>query len=173
MPCTRSLHFQRSVDGKLDMIVHMRSNDVLWGFSAVNVFNFTLMQEYLSHILDMPLGSYYHVADNFHFYENYRETIEAIAAADPSGLDTDFQYASSKHISFDQLDYLFDRLLDVEHLARVDKNVYQIVNFEHNDLFEDWSRVFRFYWNQKSALNVNLSPCIHPQLQKIFKLNFN
>jgi thymidylate synthase len=38
-PCCRSLQFLVN-NGKLDCILTIRSNDILWGFSAVNVFNF-------------------------------------------------------------------------------------------------------------------------------------
>ena len=69
-PCTRSLHFMIN-DGVLDLYTHMRSNDLWWGFSAVNVPNFTLMQEYLSMILGVEMGAYYHIADNFHVYEPF------------------------------------------------------------------------------------------------------
>ena len=48
----------------------MRSNDMLWGASAVNIFNFTFMQEYFAAMLNMEIGSYFHIANNFHFYED-------------------------------------------------------------------------------------------------------
>ena len=43
-PCTSNLHFYINTVGELDLIVHMRSNDLIWGLSAVNVFNFTFIQ---------------------------------------------------------------------------------------------------------------------------------
>lgn len=69
-PCTRSLHFMMR-DGKLNCYTHMRSNDILWGFSAVNVSNFAFMQEYVASVLGVPIGSYYHLVDNFHVYEEF------------------------------------------------------------------------------------------------------
>lgn len=68
-PCTRSLHFM-VVNGRLNCYVTMRSNDIINGFSAVNVFNFTFMQEYISYLTGIPMGKYYHIAHNLHVYEN-------------------------------------------------------------------------------------------------------
>lgn len=81
IPCTRLLHFQKDAkDGKLNLTVFMRSNDFLWGASAVNIFNFTFMQEYFSAILGFDVGSYYHIANNFHYYEDKKDMIEALAS---------------------------------------------------------------------------------------------
>ena len=80
IPCTRLLHFTKNaITGKLDLTVFMRSNDMLWGASAVNVFNFTFIQEYFAAILGMEIGSYYHIANNFHYYEDKRSMLESIA----------------------------------------------------------------------------------------------
>lgn len=78
IPCTRSLHFM-IVDGKLNLYVWMRSNDFIWGAQAVNIPNFTLMQQYVAKILNVPMGSYFHVVDNFHFYESSKELVETLA----------------------------------------------------------------------------------------------
>ena len=79
-PCTRSIHFM-VVNGKMNCYVDMRSNDLIWGFSAVNVFNFTLMQEYVAAMVGVPVGAYFHKADNLHIYEGSLPMITDIIAA--------------------------------------------------------------------------------------------
>lgn len=37
----------------------MRSNDIIWGASAVNIFNYTFMQEYMATILGLGVGNYF------------------------------------------------------------------------------------------------------------------
>src|SRR5690606_17999250 len=59
IPCCRLIQFM-IVDGKLDMTVYFRSNDILFGLQQVNVFNNTFIQEMLSYILGVPVGNYYH-----------------------------------------------------------------------------------------------------------------
>ena len=109
IPCTRSLHFM-IVDGKLNLYTYMRSNDGIFGFSAVNLYNFTLMQQYVAKILGVPIGSYWHIADNFHYYENKKELVETLASVDlekaksyDSFLHNDY---NDKISSLDELDIL-------------------------------------------------------------------
>lgn len=78
-PCTRSLQFLRDSEGKLNLYVHMRSNDFLWGATGVNMFNYMFMLEYFSMILGYEVGSYYHLVNNLHYYEDTRERIESFS----------------------------------------------------------------------------------------------
>ena len=80
IPCTREVHFiKQSSSNKLDIIVKMRSNDMIWGASAVNIFNYTFMQEYMAAILGLEVGNYYHFADNFHYYDRHKEMVEQLS----------------------------------------------------------------------------------------------
>lgn len=80
IPCTRELHFiKQPGTNKLNLIVKMRSNDLIWGASAVNIFNYTFMQEYVSAILGLEIGNYYHLADNLHYYERHDKMVHQLA----------------------------------------------------------------------------------------------
>lgn len=65
--CTLSLQFFIR-EGKLDMVVNMRSNDIIWGFTY-DVFNFTSLQELMANELNVEVGTYYHNAASMHIYE--------------------------------------------------------------------------------------------------------
>ena len=74
-PCTQTLHFiPRS--GHLDLDIHIRSNDILWGLTGVNIFEFTVMQELVAHMVALPVGRYYHIADSLHYYTDYQKRME-------------------------------------------------------------------------------------------------
>jgi hypothetical protein len=62
--------------GKLDLIVFIRSNDILWGLSGVNVFEFTVLQELVSSATNIPLGTYYHVANSLHYYSEFQKRFD-------------------------------------------------------------------------------------------------
>lgn len=66
--CTLTLQFLIR-NGKLNMIVNMRSNDVVYGFTY-DVFCFTAMQELMAEELGVKLGCYYHNAASLHIYLN-------------------------------------------------------------------------------------------------------
>ena len=77
-PCSRSLQFM-VVGGKLDLTLYMRSNDIVFGMSGVNVFNFTFMLEYIANILGVPVGKYYHISNNLHAYVEFMDKVCCVA----------------------------------------------------------------------------------------------
>src|SRR5215813_13345269 len=80
VPCCCSLQFLLR-DGKLNLIAHMRSNDLFTGF-WYDVFFFTMLQELLARELNVPLGWYQHFAGSFHLYEKDYPAAERILTED-------------------------------------------------------------------------------------------
>ena len=69
-PCNNWIHFMVR-DGKLNCEVVVRSNDLLWGFSAINMYEWTVLQELIAGHLDIPVGRYIHYTSSMHLYENH------------------------------------------------------------------------------------------------------
>ena len=67
-PCTYAVQFT-IVQGKLDMCVTMRSNDLWYGFCN-DQYCFSMLQQLVASRLDLPVGVYYHFAHNMHLYNN-------------------------------------------------------------------------------------------------------
>lgn len=139
VPCTRMLHFMRdSSDNNLNLIVTMRSNDMLWGASAVNIFNYTFMQEYFASMLNMNVGSYFHIANNFHFYEDYLDKVKRIADSD---LVEDIPYTYNKSFkNLNEFDELVKTLSNEEAKMRLTGDKYRYYEFE-DPFFRDWYNV--------------------------------
>lgn len=79
--CTMYLNFWIR-DNKLNMKVQMRSNDIFYGLSYDAPF-FAFIQQSMWHWLrtsypELGLGTYYHCADNIHYYERHFELAEKI-----------------------------------------------------------------------------------------------
>jgi len=66
VPCTLSLQFLIR-QKRLHCIASMRSNDIVWGLTY-DVFNFTMIQEYVARQLGVKLGDYHHNAGSLHLY---------------------------------------------------------------------------------------------------------
>lgn len=84
-PCTCSINF-RIRDDKLNMTVHMRSMDAIYGagndfptFSFVHEMMLRSLQQYYP---DLKYGIYHHSADSFHVYEKHFDMLENILAGD-------------------------------------------------------------------------------------------
>ena len=67
-PCTYAVQFT-IVNGRLDMCVTMRSNDLWYGFCN-DQYQFSKLQEMASKHLKIETGVYYHFAHNMHLYNN-------------------------------------------------------------------------------------------------------
>lgn len=77
-PCTMTLVF-RVHDDKLNLTTFMRSNDLIFGFSGVNYFIFTCLQELVSSITEISLGRYCHHPVSFHVYDWKKDQAENIS----------------------------------------------------------------------------------------------
>jgi thymidylate synthase len=67
-PCTYAVQFT-ILNGKLNMCVVMRSNDLWYGFCN-DQYCFSELQKYVAERVDMPVGTYYHFAHNLHLYND-------------------------------------------------------------------------------------------------------
>lgn len=162
-PCCRSIQFQ-VVDGKLDCTLYIRSNDLVWGFSAVNVFNFTLMQEYVAGILNIPIGRYYHFVNNLHFYKDKIDLIQSVSELNEDDFISEFNYFSynNNDLTLKEFDSEINDLFYKEKFYRENKIDIPFRNESNFDLFKDWELIFRKKWLGDNSLFIN------PYLNKLY-----
>lgn len=84
-PCNTHIYFSINPDGRLDMSVCNRSNDVIWGAYGANAVHMSVLQEVVAAGVGVPVGRYWQISNNFH---GYRDTMDPLAdladqAADP------------------------------------------------------------------------------------------
>lgn len=159
-PCTRLLHFQKQPKtNKLNLTVYMRSNDLVWGASAVNVFNFTFMLEYFAQILGLEIGEYFHIANNFHYYEKFENVVQSISNI-KNVTDSQFKYSKSFH-NLLEFDGEINLLKGEEEKLRKGKYA-DLIDFK-DGFFNDWYKVFYVFNTRKKATFSN------PILNQLFK----
>ena len=78
IPCTTTLQFLLR-GGKLTMITTMRSNDIILGM-PYDVFNFTMIHEWMACRLGVELGDYIHFAGSLHYYGSDEAKLREIIA---------------------------------------------------------------------------------------------
>lgn len=66
-PCNTHVYFDAR-DGRLNMTVCCRSNDIWWGAYGANAVHFSMLQEYLAIQVGVPIGVYRQFSNNFHLY---------------------------------------------------------------------------------------------------------
>lgn len=76
IPCNDLIMFRSSKDWKspvgrsLDMTIVARSHDAVWGAYGANIVHMSVMHEVVSALAGMPMGTYYHLSNNFHVYRS-------------------------------------------------------------------------------------------------------
>jgi len=159
-PCTRSLQFIKQPNAnKLNLTVYMRSNDILWGASAVNIFNFTFMHEYIATILGLEVGDYYHIANDLHYYIDKKECIEKVAAVRDLK-DESFDYKTNYKSLID-----FDKQIKELEYAESKISFSEIDIDFNDDFFNDWYKVLYH------RITKNKVEFINPILNKIINQN--
>jgi len=94
IPCNTHAYF-RVREGKLDMTVCCRSNDIIWGAYGANAVHFSFLQEYMAARIGVEIGLYYQMSNNFHAYVSEIKRLEAKASNLFFGL-FDNRYLSDK-----------------------------------------------------------------------------
>ncbi len=80
IPCNTHAYVQVATDGRLDLTVMCRSNDLIWGCYGTNAVHFSFLLEWLAARIGVEPGTYYHVSVNLHAYwERHGELVEALA----------------------------------------------------------------------------------------------
>ena len=72
--CLQRMWF-RVEEGRLNMVIHMRSNDAFKA-AFMNMFAFTELQRMVAERLGVEVGDYVHGADSFHIYGSYFDEFE-------------------------------------------------------------------------------------------------
>lgn len=79
IPCPLAFHFLPR-DGKLNFITYMRAQCV-YGLLPMDLFNFTLIHEYVAAETSLDVGQYKHYSGSIHIYADNLENAEQIVEA--------------------------------------------------------------------------------------------
>lgn len=66
-PCNTQAMF-RVIEGRLNMLVTNRSNDLIWGMLGANVVHMTMLQELIALAAGLKVGTYRVISNNLHVY---------------------------------------------------------------------------------------------------------
>lgn len=150
IPCTNYFNFQIR-DGKLNMGVVMRSNDLHKG-SIYDIPNFITIQHILAGWLDVEVGKYTHTAFSFHIYESDIENLIDIYNTKDDvnpyvGVDID----ESPKLSFEEFNFTMPKIMFLETQTRalVD-DMDALVLFE-NTAHDFLNKIEHPWWRSMAA----------------------
>lgn len=70
IPCNNWLHFLGR-DGVLDLHVAIRSNDVVWGWSGINQFEWSVLLEVVAYYTGLKVGRIHYAVSSLHMYDRH------------------------------------------------------------------------------------------------------
>lgn len=165
LPCNNWLHFMSRL-GELDLHVATRSNDIWWGWSGVNVFEWSALQEILAGMLGVESGSLHFSISSLHLYdqhwarahklvENASETPAllkwASRQAGTYNVPPRFDASTISH-DLDQLDWLLGHWMRAEEYVRTNSpRAERIVADFPEPMLKSWLRVIQWWWSGNLA----------------------
>ena len=104
VPCNNWLHFLAR-DGVLDLHVAIRSNDLVWGWSGINQFEWSVLLEIVAAYTELKPGRIHYSVSSLHIYERHWKMARKLEPNfytctgrerrfEPQGLDWDLLCAS-------------------------------------------------------------------------------
>jgi thymidylate synthase len=109
-PCSNHVAFLIR-NGALNCTLTMRSNDVMWGFSGINVYEFTVIQEILAKLLGVRVGKFTHFVNSFHYYKNCEEKLKRLSKQEPIRVDDVPVFEFPIGEGYDNTMQIYERLL--------------------------------------------------------------
>lgn len=140
VPCACTVQFMIRA-GKIQTIVHMRSNDAVWGL-PYDVFLFTMLQELLALRLGVDLGKYFHIVGSLHVYERHFALARRIIDSAP-----DSPFEMPMMTTPEQL----GRFLDGEEALRLGNNPSAVLTRELSDYWRNLLEVLEWLREAKLA----------------------
>ncbi len=156
--CNNWLSFS-SRFGKLDLHVGIRSNDFIWGWSGINAFEWSVVQEIVAGMCGLTVGSLHFSTTSFHLYDRHWEKARRIAQLPCTVYLHDDSPRFETTSSVESLDVLLSEWFTWERAIREGQTL-DVEKFPE-PMFRSWLQVLQWYWSGDVAF---LEPVKHTRL---------
>lgn len=142
--CNTQLQFQSRL-GRLHLTVTVRSNDAMWGWSGINAFEWSTLQEIVASLLGIAVGPLTFNIGSLHLYEPHWEKASRI-----EWISEEFETIpfNPDHLvtSLDEVDRLLDRWFVWEGMCRTGEVTADLLEEWEEPLFKAWAAAIAYYW---------------------------
>ena len=154
IPCNDFITFQSRL-GKLHMHVFVRSNDLVWGWSGINTFEWSVLQEVIASILGIGVGNLTFATSSLHIYDRHWKKMRDLSDSHPTEgftpWDAVFDAPKITSIrSMAELDMQLREWFRAEELIRKSRSYGSALDAAEaagaDPLFRDWLRVIAAWW---------------------------
>lgn len=154
IPCNNWLSFSSRL-GKLDLHVAIRSNDAIWGWSGINAFEWSTLQEVVAGLLGLQVGSLHFSTTSFHLYDHHWTKAHKIVEAWQHGpvpapvADSPRFDASVFGRDLESFDDLMSHWFQLEYDIRTGSPLVDgYVERFPEPMLRGWLRVLQWWWGK-------------------------
>lgn len=156
--CNTQLQFLNR-DGQLHLTVTVRSNDVMWGWSGINAFEWSVLQEIVAATLRISIGTLTFNIGSLHIYDRHWEKAARISGPPWDDLESDLEKRGYRRLRIDpddqpfdleDMDLWLDRFFEWEERCRKnDVSIKELSYSDPNSLFVAWMAAIAYYWTRE------------------------
>lgn len=141
-------------DGRLHLSIAIRSNDVVWGFSAINAFEWSVLQEMMAAWVGADVGEVTYFASSLHLYKRHYDRAERIVTNFKGVVPYDFGIEAPRFsTSWASFDTALDDWFRAEEMLRLSPGA----TVHLDDPFLDGTlRIVRLKWGEPHWSNSQL-----------------
>ena len=151
IPCNDWLDFKIR-NGYLYLHVAVRSNDLIWGWSGINAFEWSALLEIVAELLGVQVGNLSFSISSLHLYEHHWDRAKAISGEVATKYELSPRFRLPESVSFDDL---LVKWFTVEEMIRAgNPHAGAMVEEFPEPMFRSWLRVLQWWW---SGVEENLS----------------
>lgn len=142
--------------GKLDLHVGIRSNDLMWGWSGINAFEWSVLQEIVAEMLGIQVGALHFSVTSLHLYAPYWAKASRIASQKETWKDEicalqespRFDSSAVRFDSVEGIDLLLDRWFTIEREIREGDRAAIAIDVEEfpEPMMRSWLRILQWWW---------------------------
>ncbi|MGL5811660.1 MAG: thymidylate synthase, partial [Nocardioides sp.] len=118
VPCNNWLHFLQR-DGQMHLSVAVRANDAIWGFSGINFFEWSVLQELVANSVGAGVGELTWFVGSMHVYDRHYDVADDILRNNSPRSPYDFGVPNLPlHADIASIDGLLSEFMEIEKQAR-------------------------------------------------------
>lgn len=149
IPCNDFLQFQSRL-GELHLTVTVRSNDLMWGWSGINAFEWSTLQEIVAHLLGIDVGTLTFNIGSLHLYEQHWDKAARIYHEAPVERGVRFSLPDRMDRSIETVDLLLERFFAWETMCRDGMATTAVLErFFEEPMFRSWAVAIAYYWQRE------------------------
>lgn len=157
IPCNNWLHFLNR-RGAIDLHVATRSNDLFWGWSGINAFEWSALQEIVAGLVGASVGELHFSISSLHLYDRHWQRAGKLSGPLELNREDSPRFSGSavhnhgpEHLHpVERLDDLITQWFAIETLIRdsnrTDDELRSYVDAFPEPMLQSWLRVIAWYW---------------------------